>query len=41
MSLIIKVLAKTATAALLGGGAVSLTKHGVENLKKAAAQKQK
>ncbi len=41
MSLIIKYAVKAATAALIGGSAVSLTKHGVENIKNAAAQKQK
>lgn len=41
MSLLIKYLAKAAAAALIGGGAVSLTKHGVENIKNVSAQKQK
>lgn len=38
---LIKVVAKIALAALCGGGAVSLTKHGADNLKNAAAKKQK
>lgn len=41
MSLVIKYAAKAVLAVLFGGSAVSLTKHGVENIKNATAQKQK